>query len=1007
MQELISIICVVASWSIIHAQPSDEMVTIYSSCNEVKENGLYYIAPMADYPQRILPVICSNGYAMIDGSLDMDTNTLRQFITSWDEGPWQLGRIFSRLDDLSTFDNGGYQLIKIQNLESLKIVVHVQQAPDDTKFRVAKNCGTCATGSRFGDNTVYYTDSHTFCVSKYMDPGCISDKDSWYFHPESCNQCDALLGDLSTTEDGYDHWINCGAVQLDADHPIDHDHNQCVAKGLAFHPAISYIRDACTCYQPLEVDGPKSYQVPVSVLPVISWTAEEACYQPLEVDGPKSYQVPVSVLPVISWTAEEAASYANIDYIHPNIKFAEDVSPPPVDKRDTNIVYLYKQDFIDGTYRIRETGTYILMEDIAFNFNPPSEATMNSPDFSPNSIDDEELYWYPTKEQAQADSNGEYPGLYNFQGAYTLDFFAGITVEVDYVTIDLNGHTISQDPIFYFQQRHFILISIATAPFMPGQGTANWGAEIFNGNHVTIKNGELGLTAHHGIHGLNVEDLTITNIRAYDYDVAGIQCNGCNNVLISDCTVGPQNKKIPVLGRYTHARSFLPRLTQLSSEHGQEYVTFHGREPVTVNSLIYRLIDQMDMMYFHKVHGHIYDEDDPEWIATKKLFYNPSGWMDGGTSYGVALGGQGAQVVGIGDRPTKTTEITIQNLEIFGVGNKLNEKIRFSGGLGATRLIFFDAIDWVDVSDQVEDLTTSKYIGDAFTDLVFAIHKFVDSWYFLNSLYIRDSEAAYVFHGDSQRFADEVMGYYDNACGTDIQTHSSKGSIGFRADGVQGLNIDGLYIHDIDNWSDLGNSDWCGLYEGIHAVDEDPDIQYGYPGSRAHGMIIDYVSGSFSNIRIEGINSHNGEAAGLIVYKECNVTLENIQVDDIHAGSVLTSEEVADMRLPNLVPRACGVDIKDDTVAVINDDIGITTGNNIDGFETCYDDITDNDQENGMYFRHSKNMISENNNNDMNLILIGAIFCMVLGLYTIYRMNCLRLNKDGEYKSIDESTPLI
>lgn len=202
MQELISIICIVASWSIIHAQPSDEMVTIYSSCNEVKENGLYYIAPMADYPQRILPVICSNGYAMIDGSLDMDTNTLRQFITSWDEGPWQLGRIFSRLDDLSTFRQWWLP------------------ADKDTKFRVAKNCGTCATGSRFGDNTVYYTDSHTFCVSKYMDPGCISDKDSWYFHPESCNQCDALLGDLSTTEDGYDHWINCGAVQLDADHPM-------------------------------------------------------------------------------------------------------------------------------------------------------------------------------------------------------------------------------------------------------------------------------------------------------------------------------------------------------------------------------------------------------------------------------------------------------------------------------------------------------------------------------------------------------------------------------------------------------------------------------------------------------------------------------------------------------------------------------------------------------------------------------------------------------------------
>ena len=43
-------------------------------------------------------------------------------------------------------------------------------------------------------------------------------------------------------------------------------------------------------------------------------------------------------------------------------------------------------------------------------------------------------------------------------------------------------------------------------------------------------------------------------------------------------------------------------------------------------------------------------------------------------------------------------------------------------------------------------------------------------------------------------------------------------------------------------------------------------------------MIVDYVSGDFSNIRIEGIESHNGEASGLIVYKECDITLENIQV---------------------------------------------------------------------------------------------------------------------------------
>ena len=47
---------------------------------------------------------------------------------------------------------------------------------------------------------------------------------------------------------------------LDADHPIDHDHTSCVAHGLTFHPVISNVRDACTCYQPQEEEV-LSYQV--------------------------------------------------------------------------------------------------------------------------------------------------------------------------------------------------------------------------------------------------------------------------------------------------------------------------------------------------------------------------------------------------------------------------------------------------------------------------------------------------------------------------------------------------------------------------------------------------------------------------------------------------------------------------------------------------------------------------------------------------------------------------
>eukprot|EP00486_Rosalina_sp_Unknown_P012144 CAMPEP_0201592364 /NCGR_PEP_ID=MMETSP0190_2-20130828/190279_1 /ASSEMBLY_ACC=CAM_ASM_000263 /TAXON_ID=37353 /ORGANISM="Rosalina sp." /LENGTH=866 /DNA_ID=CAMNT_0048051107 /DNA_START=228 /DNA_END=2828 /DNA_ORIENTATION=+ len=860
----------------------------------------------------ILPVICNNGWTMIDGSLDVDMNFLPSFVTSYDYGRSK-AYTFSRLDDLVTFREW------------------FLPADDNTKFRVAPGCNECVEGE-FGDNTVYYTDSNSFCFSNLGGSGCIEDTTSYYYHPESCQQCDAGTVDLNGD------WSICFGLQMDADHEINHDHLQCVAHGLTFHPTISHIRNTCTCYQPQELDQMRIFL---------------------------SYQVPISELPVVSWTLTDPTDFSEIYdthdldpetfYIDPNMQFTvvdANAKHEIIDFRDTNIVELYQTDFQDGTYRIFESGTYKIMEDIVFNFAAPSAEVMADESFSPNSIDVDELYWYPTREQAIY-PDGTHPGLYTYEGAFSLGFFAGISVEADFVTIDLNGFTLSQDPTFYFQQRFFALIELASMPFIPGQGPAAWGPTITSGNHVTVTNGNLGLTSHHGIHGNNNAYVTITNVNSGYFDVAGLQCNACNNVVISDCIVGPQNQDIPVLGRYAHARAFIPRLRQLAlghadyeitfygrepvtvsslidrlinqmdmiyhihlingpqnqdipvlgryaharafiprlkqlmDEHADDEVTFYGREPITVSSLVDRLINQMDMIYHNAINNVVYDEDDEEWIAAKTLFYNPSGWMDGGTSYGVVIGGTGAQVVGIGSRAHGTSDVTLTNLEIFGVGNKMIEKIKFADGDGATRLMFFDAIDWVAVSDQVDDPSTSRYVGDAYTDCIFAVDKCIDSWYYLNSLYINSAEEAYVFDGDSNAFATEIMAN-DNikfpnigGCGSDIQLHSSKGAIGLRIDGPDNLVVDGIYIHDVANWAPLGNQDWCGGYGGPSVGGEDPDIQYGFTGTRSHGMIIDYAQGTLSNIQIEGIESYNGEANGLTVYKGCDISLENIQVDNM------------------------------------------------------------------------------------------------------------------------------
>ena len=54
-------------------------------------------------------------------------------------------------------------------------------------------------------------------------------------------------------------------------------------------------------------------------------------------------------------------------------------------------------------------------------------------------------------------------------------------------------------------------------------------------------------------------------------------------------------------------------------------------------------------------------------------------------------------------------------------------------------------------------------MGDAYTDLTFAINRLEDSWYVLNSLYINDAMDAFVFDGDASRMK------FHGGCGSDIQ----------------------------------------------------------------------------------------------------------------------------------------------------------------------------------------------------------------------------------------------
>ena len=168
-------------------------------------------------------------------------------------------------------------------------------------------------------------------------------------------------------------------------------------------------------------------------------------------------------------------------------------------------------DFATGTYRITEPGYYIIMEDIEFNMNEGDYDSPNEPGA-----------WYPREDQADYYEGADE----NFNGPYSMGFFAGIAIEAEGVTIDLNGYELKMSQAFHLQQRWFSIIEIGSKAFISGQGPGLFGAFMEKASSVTIRDGILGRSSHHGIHGNNPTNVIIKNVVIKDFEVGGIAING-------------------------------------------------------------------------------------------------------------------------------------------------------------------------------------------------------------------------------------------------------------------------------------------------------------------------------------------------------------------------------------------------------------------------------------------------------------------------------------------------
>lgn len=191
---------------------------------------------------------------------------------------------------------------------------------------------------------------------------------------------------------------------------------------------------------------------------------------------------------------EKAAALATITQKNNKVSVTGDVR---------QVIHLTQRDFDSGTYRIQTPHTTIILDsNIEFEPIPSAEVTRTDKPFT--------------------------------------GWFAAITVETNDVIIDLNGKTLQASEFFLANAENvFADIELDNAPFsgilfgvlgafFPGD------TEFVAAQNVIIKNGTLGRSDHWCIHGNNNSNITIQDIHAKDFTVAGIELNGIIDSKISN-----------------------------------------------------------------------------------------------------------------------------------------------------------------------------------------------------------------------------------------------------------------------------------------------------------------------------------------------------------------------------------------------------------------------------------------------------------------------------------------
>ena len=490
-------------------------------------------------------------------------------------------------------------------------------------------------------------------------------------------------------------------------------------------------------------------------------------------------------------------------------------------ERSRRYTLIKQSDFTTGTYLIKTPGRYCLVEDVSFN--------PNSLEYMQANVD---RFAHPYNTSDVLPSQYTHRGGPYDPSAFGIGFFAAIAISADGVELDLNGHLLEQSKEHNLQQRFYANIELADRPFISGQGPHSFGA-LNAAKNVIVKNGRLGRSSHHGIHGNDNENVLLQDLVITDWEVASVALNHVKGLVVERVRAASRND-IPVVGRFSVGRFLRPYINCLV-DSGAPYALRVQGQTKTVHDIQEELRHALSRV-FHDIvergEGRINSNKHP---AEYALFHNKLGVVDG-NAYGFLVNSRGVAVNAFPSMPltvAASNDVVLSNVvldrveadvqEIVGLTNPDQNGIQIDA-VGAAFQIFNrhpDTNDLLTLSS--EEPLQAEYVGNPVSNAQALVAKAVHEGWFgdhaggcrahldVSRLSIMRDTVDWIeaVPGSGEAKLATLRSHLPDPgyiCNGDTMFHVNKGVIGFKLDGAANVTVRNCLARAVVNHGQLGSS---------------------------------------------------------------------------------------------------------------------------------------------------------------------------------------------------------